>query len=91
MSRPKSACPSERIRLDGYQRMPITDPRDQVAWDWFVKNRANRQAFPIAWELIKAALNGELGERVQVAVEAGDTAEAMDALKDLLGAFGGDE
>lgn len=79
--------PSERIRLDGYQRMPIQDPRDQVAWDWYVKNRAARRAFPIAWELIKAALNGELGERVQVAVEKGNTDEAIEALQDLLGAF----
>jgi hypothetical protein len=87
MARRKREIPSERIRLDGYQQMPILDPRDQVAFDWYVANRAKRQAFPIAWELIKAALNGELGPRVQEAVEQGNTAEAIDALQDLIGAF----
>lgn len=88
MSRRKSETPSQRIRLDGYQRMPIEDPRDQVAFNWYMANRAKRQAFPIAWELIKAALNGELGSKVQAAVVKGDTAEAMDALHDLIGMFG---
>ena len=87
MARPRNSIPSARIRLDGYQRMPIQDERDRVAWEWYCNNRENRQAFPIAWELIKAALNGELGERVQVAVQDGNTAEAISALQDLLGAF----
>lgn len=87
MARRKNLFPSERIRLDGYQRMPIQDKRDQVFWDWYCKNRANRQAFPIAVELIKAALNGELGERVQRAVDDGNTEETISALQDLIGAF----
>jgi hypothetical protein len=86
--RKKFAVPSERVRFEGYQRMPITDPRDQVAWDWYEKNRAERRAFPIAWELIKAALNGELGEGVKAAVEHGNTEETISALQDLIGAFG---
>jgi hypothetical protein len=87
MSRHKSEIPSQRIRLDGYQRFPIFDARDQVAWDWYVENREKRQAFPIAWELIKAALNGELGPQVQKAVEVGNTEETIEALQDLIGAF----
>ncbi len=87
MARPKAAIPSERIRLDGYQRFPIVDERDQVAWDWYCSNRAQRQAFPIAWELIKAALNGELGNRVKAAVQDGNTEETISALQDLIGAF----
>lgn len=90
MARRKDPFTRERIRLDGYQRMPISDPRDQLFWDWYCRNRANRQAYPIAIELIKAALNGELGERVQAAVVAGNQAETMEALQDLIGAWGGD-
>lgn len=90
MARKKNAIPSERVRFEGYQRMPIIDPRDQVAWDWYVKNRAERKAFTTAWELIKAALNGEMGERVKVAVQDGNTEEAISALQDLMGVFGAD-
>ncbi len=90
MARPKNAEASERIRLDGYQRMPITDPREKVFWDWYVKHRANRKAFSVAKELLLAALNGELGQRVAEAVYDGNTEEAIDALQDLMGAFGGE-
>lgn len=87
MSRKKHEVQSERIRFEGYQRMPITDPRVQVAYDWYQDNKAERKAFPIAWQLLIAALNGELGPQVQVAVEAGNTEEAIGALQDLMGAF----
>jgi hypothetical protein len=87
MPRKKNAVPSERIRFEGYQRMPIDDPRVQVAYEWYVKNRAERKAFTMAWQLVIAALNGELGENVKVAVEAGNTEEAINALQDLMGAF----
>lgn len=89
MPRRKYAERSERIRFEGYQRKPITDPRVQVAYDWYMKNKAERKAFPIAWQLMISALNGELGENVKVAVQAGNTEEAMNALHDLMGAFGG--
>jgi len=89
MGRIKHAIPSKRIRLDGYVRQPITDPRVQLAVDWLDEQNANRKAFPMAWDLLVAALNGELGEGVQVAVKAGDTEKAHDALRDLLGVMGG--
>jgi hypothetical protein len=88
MPRRKNDIPSQRIRLDGYQRMPILDPRDQVAFNWYMANRASRQAFPKAWELIKAALNGELGSKIKQAVEQGSTEETIEALQDLIGMFG---
>lgn len=88
MPRKKFAVPSERIRFEGYQRMPIEDPRVQVAYDWYVKNRAERRAFTMAWQLLIAALNGELGEQVKLAVEQGNTEETIDALQDLMSAFG---
>jgi hypothetical protein len=89
MPRPKNIEPSVRIRFEGYQRKPIDDPRVQKAVDWYLENRENRKAFPIMWELIIAALNGELGESVKVAVEQGNTDDAINALQDLMGAFAG--
>ena len=91
MGRKKHETPSIRIRLDGYVRQPIQDPRVQVTVDWLNEQRSQRKAFPMAFELLTAALNGELGEGVQVAIQQGDTEKAHDALRDLLGAFGGDD
>lgn len=87
MSRKKNPVPSQRIRLDGFQEMPVTDLRVQVALDWYEKNKSKRKAFPMAWGLLIAALNGELGANVQQAVEAGaaNTEEALEALQDLMG------
>ena len=90
MPRPRNAEPSVRIRFEGYQRMPIEDPRVRVAYDWYLQHKEERKAFPIMWELLVAALNGELGEGVKVAVEQGNTQEAIEALQDLMGTFGGD-
>jgi len=83
----KREIPSERVRLDGYQRMPILDEREQRFWDWYLKSRSEGRAFPMAKALIIAALHGEMGAQVQQAVEAGDTEKAQSALDDLLGAF----
>jgi hypothetical protein len=85
MTRRKNPVPSERVRLDGYLPMPITDPREQKFWDWYLEKRKTRQAFPMAKALIIAALYGEMGPQVQQAVQYGDTDEAVDALNDLLG------
>jgi len=87
MPRKKFAVPSERVRFEGYQRMPISDPRVQVAYEWYLKNKEERKAFPIAWQLLIAALNGELGPQVKVAVETANTEETMEALQDLIGAW----
>jgi hypothetical protein len=90
MARPRLKIPSQRIRFEGYQRLPIDDPRVQKALDWYLENKAERKAFTIAWQLLIAALNGELGENVKTAVEQGNTQEAIEALQDLLGAFASD-
>jgi len=87
MARRKYDVPSERVRLDGYQRMPIVDEREQKFWNWYLDNRKNRKAFPLAKALIIAALHGEMGVQVQQAMEAGDTEKAQEALDDLLGTF----
>jgi len=91
MTRPKNKKPSVRVRLDGYVRQPVIDPREQKALDWYEQMSKQRKAFPVAWGFIIAAVNGELGPQVQAAVVDGNTEEALDALHDLLGAFGSDD
>jgi hypothetical protein len=88
MSRMKNKVPSVRVRLDGYQAMPIVDERERVFHEWYLKARGERKAFPVAKELIISALMGELGPQVAAAVSDGNTEETIDALKDLLSAFG---
>lgn len=87
MAPKKLEVPSERWRIDGNQRMPITDAREQKFWDWYLEMRKARKAAPMAKMLIIAALHGELGTHVQEAVEKGNTEEAHEALGDLLGEF----
>lgn len=88
MPRMKNVVPSARIRLDGYQTMPITDPRVQKAFDWYQEMRAKRKAFTMAWPLLVAALNGELGGGIQTAMEKAseeEMARALEAFDDLIG------
>lgn len=90
MARKKNAVPSERVRLDGYVGMPITDARVQKFWDWYTANRTARKAFPMAMQLLMAALNGELGSGVQWAVESGNEEELrqqMEAARDVFANF----
>lgn len=91
MAAKKNDFPSWRVRLDGYIQMAdegITkNPRDQVLYDFMIENGPGRNAYPMAKELLIAALLGELGPKVQKAVKAGDTEEAHAALDDLLSEF----
>jgi hypothetical protein len=87
MAPKKREIPSGRVRIDGYQQMPITDEREQRFWDWYQEMKKDRKAFPMAKALIIAALHGEMGVQVQEAMVTGDTEKAQDALDDLLGAF----
>lgn len=91
MSRMKNKFPSVRVRLDGNIRQPVLDEREVKALAWYAEMSKQRKAFPVAWGFIVAAVNGELGPQVQAAVVDGNTEEAIDALQDLLGAFGGSD
>jgi hypothetical protein len=64
------------------------DPRRDAVLEWY-DNLPSRQRTALVMELIAAALLGELGPQVKAAVSDGNTEEAIDALKDVLGAFGG--
>ena len=76
------AIPSERIRMDGYRKRGV-NTRDDVTFAWLDSLSAGTR-FGMAWELLTAALNGELGERVQKAVESGNTDEAVQALEEAM-------
>lgn len=89
MPREKDKIPSERIHWDGNRKRGISE-RDDRVFAWHDANQG-RDRFSLVWELVASALAGELGGQVQAAVQAGDTEKAMEALGDLLGAFGGDE
>jgi len=91
MAKQRYAVPSVRVRLDGNIRQPVMDAREVKALEWYAEMAKQRKAFPIAWGFIVAAVNGEMGPLVQAAVAEGNTAEAIDALQDLLGAFSGDD
>jgi len=91
MSKPRNEFPSERVRLDGFVRMQSEGvtlyPREQVFYDWFVANSANREAFTVMKEMMTAMLNGEMGPQIQAAVKTGDTQAAIEAAQDLFNAF----
>lgn len=90
MTRQKNPYPSLRVRLDGQlqrksEHVALT-PRDQVFMDWYVSNDG-QDRFGLAREIITAMLNGEFGSRVQDAVMSGNTEEALEAARDLIGEF----
>ena len=76
------AVRSERIRIDG-QRKRGVNARDDVTFAW-LDSLAGGSRFGMAWELLTAALNGELGENVKKAVASGDTEEAVQALEEAM-------
>lgn len=86
MARPKGG-PTIRIRLDGNIKPPAKDSREDKALQWYLAMVKERKAFNMAWEFIVAAVNGEMGPQVQAAVQAGDTAAAIEAAQDLFEAF----
>jgi|GEM_PF-3131622 hypothetical protein len=87
MSRKKNLVKSQRYRLDGNMPMPITNPRDQVFWDWYLDMKSKDRAAPVARELLTAILNGEMGSQMQKAIQQGDTQAAIEAAQDLINAF----
>lgn len=73
---------SERIRMDGYRKRGVNQ-RDDVTFAWLDALPGGAR-FGMAWELLTAALNGELGENVKKAVASGNTEEAVQALEEAM-------
>lgn len=60
MSRLKDEFPSERVRIDGNRKRKGISLREQKAWEW-IDAIPNGKRFDMVWDLITAAVNGELG------------------------------
>lgn len=84
MPRPKNETPSVRVRLDGYIRQPVTDPRVQKTLDWLEMHRGSRKAFPMAFDLLVAAVNGELEAKIDLPEGGVDSEKARDVLGSIL-------
>ena len=85
MTRPKDKIPSERVRIDGNRKRGI-DTRQDKTWAWLDAIPAGKR-FDFVWDLLTAALNGELGSVMQAAVEEGDVELARKAAAEIIGAF----
>lgn len=83
--------PSERIRIEGSRKRGVSTRDDKTfAWlDGIAERGGDR--FGSVWELLTAALNGELGPAIQEAVEEGDAEKAREAAKQIFSAFVVDE
>lgn len=88
--RRKSIEPSLRLQLNISVQKPITDPRVEKAVAWVQQQNVDRRAAPMAWQLLVAALNGELGGGVQWAMESANEDELqkqMDAARQAMANF----
>lgn len=88
--RRKNQVPSLLIPLTIRIPQPIEDPRVQRAVDWLQQQVLQRNAAPAAWDLIVAAINGELGDGMALAgrgAEDEQLHEQEQAAADLLANF----
>lgn len=85
MARPKDKTPSKRVRIDGYRKRGV-DPRQDKTLDW-LDGIPEGKRFDFVWDLLTAALNGELGPVMQQAVEDSDVEKAREAATQISAAF----
>lgn len=83
--RPKDKVPSVRIRIDGYRKRGVNARQDKT-FAWLDAIPAGKR-FDFVWDLLTAALNGELGPVMQQAVEDSDMEKARVAASEIVGAF----
>ena len=83
--RKPDAVPSVRVRIDGYRKRGM-DARQDKTFAW-LDSIPEGQRFDFVWDLLTAALNGELGPVMQQAVEDHDMDLARDAAEQIAGAF----
>ena len=69
--------PSASVRIQG-RRKRGESARDDKTFAW-LDGLERGKRFEFAWELLTAALNGELGSAMQTAVEDGDADAAREA------------
>jgi len=89
MARKKDATPSTKVRFEGSRKRGVSR-RDDKTFEW-LDGIPKGSRFAVAWELITAALNGELGPAVQQAVEESDSDKAREAAAQIWASFVVDE
>ena len=85
MARTADAIPSEKVRIEGNRKRGV-DPRQDKTFDW-LGSLPSGQKFSFVWDLLTAALNGELGSAMQSAVEDTDIEQAKAAAAQISSAF----
>jgi hypothetical protein len=85
MARLPDAIPSNRIRIEGNRKRGVS-ARDDKTFEWLDQIPAG-QRFTFVWELLTAALNGELGPMMQAAVEETDIEQAQKAALQAAASF----
>jgi hypothetical protein len=83
--RPHDIVPSERVRIEGLRKRGV-NARDDKTFAW-LDAIPNKKRFAFVWDLVTAALNGELGPVMQQAVEDSDMEKAREAAAQIAGAF----
>lgn len=83
--RRRDAIPSVRIRIDGFRKRGVS-ARDDKTFAW-LDEIPTRKRFAFVWDLLTAALNGELGPAMQQAVEESDMEAAKAAASQIISAF----
>lgn len=83
MARPKKNGTRRHLHIDPYLWIEELSPRERKALDWFDAHPSGQRT-RLCWELIVAAVNGELGVVPSVSLADEDQAQAERALNDLL-------
>jgi len=85
MARKKDTIPSTKVRFEGGRKRGVSR-RDDKTFEW-LDSIPKGERFAVAWELLTAALNGELGSAVQQAVEENDAEKARAAASLIFDTF----
>ena len=81
MPRQKDEIPSEFVRIQGRRKRGVS-----ARWDKtfaYLDGLPDGKRFDFVWEYLTAAVNGELGQAMQEAVEEADIEKALEAARNL--------
>jgi hypothetical protein len=79
--RKKDLVPSELIHIQGRRKRGISPRYDKTFA--YLDGLPSHRRFEMVWELLTAAINGELGPAMQEAVEQSDIDKAKEAAKKI--------
>lgn len=85
MARPRDKVRSTRVWIDGNRKRGV-DARQDRTFAWLDAIPSGKR-FDFVWDLLTAALNGEMGAMMQEAVEDGDVDKARAAAMTVIGNF----